>query len=117
MPHQRGARRSRRQSSAPGFGEKYCSLSGLPSHSLESAGGAFLTLIFGQIFAISHSATTIPQPLAQYRALWRPQGIPARTVNDSSRVDHQHILTLVETIHGAYLHAVHGFAANAALID
>ena len=39
------------QSPIPGFGEKYCSLSGLPSHSLESAGGAFLTVIFGQIFA------------------------------------------------------------------
>src|SRR5262245_55293366 len=38
---------------APGFGEKYWSLSGFPSHSLESGGGAFLTVIFGQIFAYS----------------------------------------------------------------
>src|SRR6516164_374172 len=43
--------RSPPQSPAPGFGEKYCSLSGFPSHSLESIGGAFLTVIFGQIFA------------------------------------------------------------------
>src|SRR5262249_8815996 len=42
-----------RQSPAPGFGEKYSSLSGFPSHSLESGGGAFLTVIFGQIFAYS----------------------------------------------------------------
>src|SRR5215470_6616970 len=41
------------QSPAPGFGEKYWSLSGFPSHSLESGGGAFLTIIFGQIFAYS----------------------------------------------------------------
>src|SRR5258707_15588813 len=41
------------QSPAPGFGEKYWSLSGFPSHSLESGGGAFLTAIFGQIFAYS----------------------------------------------------------------
>src|SRR3979411_2875283 len=41
------------QSPAPGFGEKCWSLSGLPSHSLESGGGAFLTVIFGQIFAYS----------------------------------------------------------------
>jgi hypothetical protein len=41
------------QSPAPGFGEKYWSLSGFPSHSLESGGGAFLTVIFGQIFAYS----------------------------------------------------------------
>ena len=38
-------------------------------------------------------------------------------VNAFVRVDHKHVLTLVETIHGAYLDAVHGFAANAALID
>src|SRR6516225_10111424 len=42
-----------RQSPAPGFGEKYWSLSGFPSHSLESGGGAFLTVIFGQILAYS----------------------------------------------------------------
>jgi hypothetical protein len=39
------------QSPAPGFGEKYWRLSGFPSHSLESGGGAFLIVIFGQIFA------------------------------------------------------------------
>jgi len=32
-------------------------------------------------------------------------------------VDHKHVLALVEAIHGAYLDAVHGLAANAALID
>jgi hypothetical protein len=32
-------------------------------------------------------------------------------------VDHEHVLTLVETIHGAHLDTVHDFAANAALID
>jgi len=38
-------------------------------------------------------------------------------VNAFVRVDHEHVLALVETIHGTHLHAVHGFAANAALID
>ena len=33
------------------------------------------------------------------------------------RVDHEHILALVEAVHGADLDAVHGFAANAAFID
>src|SRR5215510_9038776 len=42
-----------RQSPTPGFGEKYWSLSGFPSHSLESGGGAFLSVIFGQILAYS----------------------------------------------------------------
>src|SRR3989442_9102756 len=41
------------QSPAPGFGEKYWSLSGFPSHSFQSGGGVFLTIIFGQIFAYS----------------------------------------------------------------
>jgi hypothetical protein len=41
------------QSPAPGFSEKYWSLSGFPSHSFQSDGGAFLTVIFGQIFAYS----------------------------------------------------------------
>jgi cytosine/adenosine deaminase-related metal-dependent hydrolase len=41
------------QSPAPGFGEKYWSLSGFPSHSFQSGGGVFLTVIFGQIFAYS----------------------------------------------------------------
>src|SRR5262245_22400705 len=43
----------RYQSPEPGFGEKYWSLSAFPSHSFQSGGGAFLTLIFGQIFAYS----------------------------------------------------------------
>jgi hypothetical protein len=33
------------------------------------------------------------------------------------RVDHEHVLALVEAIHGAHLDAVHDFAANAALVD
>src|SRR6516164_5092536 len=37
----------------PGLGEKYWSLSGFPSHAFQSGGGAFLTVIFGQIFAYS----------------------------------------------------------------
>src|SRR5436305_10727588 len=46
-------RDSRFQSPKPGFGEKYWNLSAFPSHSFQSGGGAFLTLIFGQIFAYS----------------------------------------------------------------
>src|SRR5262249_34451226 len=42
-----------RQSPAPGFGEKYWSLSGFPYHSFESGGGGFLCLKFGQILAYS----------------------------------------------------------------
>src|SRR5882724_10387791 len=33
------------------------------------------------------------------------------------RMDDQHVLALVEAVHGAHLDAVHGFAANAAIVD
>jgi hypothetical protein len=32
-------------------------------------------------------------------------------------MDHEHVLALVETVNGADLDAVHGFAANTAIID
>src|SRR5439155_26782175 len=33
------------------------------------------------------------------------------------RVDNEHVLALVEAVHGAHVDAVHGFATNAALVD
>ena len=33
------------------------------------------------------------------------------------RVDDEHVLALVETVHWTHFDAVHGFAANAALVD
>jgi hypothetical protein len=41
------------QPAVPGFGEKYWSLSGFPSHSFQSDGGDFFSAIFGHIFAYS----------------------------------------------------------------
>src|SRR5262249_32942469 len=32
-------------------------------------------------------------------------------------MDHEHILALVEAVHGAHCDAIHGFAANAAFVD
>jgi hypothetical protein len=32
-------------------------------------------------------------------------------------MDDEHILALVEAVHGAHCNAVHGFAANAAIVD
>ena len=49
------------QTPVPGLGEKYWSLSGFPSHSFQSAGGALLTTIFGQIFAYSAFSDSPPQ--------------------------------------------------------
>src|SRR6516225_12472139 len=39
------------------------------------------------------------------------------TVDAFVRVDDEHVLALVEAVHGAHLDAVHGFAANAAIVD
>src|SRR5947207_8643786 len=39
------------------------------------------------------------------------------TVDAFVRMDDEHILALVEAVHGAHLDAVHGFAANAAIVD
>ena len=38
---------------SPGFGEKYCSLSGTLSHFLASAGGSFLSVILGHSLVYS----------------------------------------------------------------
>ena len=39
------------------------------------------------------------------------------TVDAFVGMDDEHILALVEAVHGAHLDAVHGFAANAAIVD
>src|SRR6516162_10248075 len=123
-----GRRRSRqpvechkpRQSPAPGFGEKYWSLSGFPSHSLESGGGAFLTVIFGQILAysaFSDSHFSSPGSLSALMASTGHSGSQTPQSMQFVRVDDEHVLALVEAVHGAHFDAVHGFAANAALVD
>src|SRR6516225_8901872 len=58
------------QSPKPGFGEKYWNLSAFPSHSFQSGGGSFLTLIFGQILAYSaFNASHFSSP-GSVSALW-----------------------------------------------
>ena len=39
------------------------------------------------------------------------------TVDAFVRMDDEHVLALVEAVHGAHLDAVHSFAANAAIVD
>src|ERR1700736_1140808 len=39
------------------------------------------------------------------------------TVDTFVRMDDEHILALVEGVHGAHCNAVHGFAANTAIVD
>src|ERR1700733_13103929 len=75
-PISRGRRPS--QSPAPGFDEKYWSLSGFPSHSLELGRGGFLTVIFGQSLAYSaFSERHFPSPRS-------PSGLIASTGHSGS---------------------------------
>src|SRR6516225_4434724 len=79
------------QSPAPGFGKKYWSLSGFPSHSLESGGGAFLTVIFGQIFAysafFSDSHFSSPGSVSGLIALIGHSGLADPAINAFVRMD------------------------------
>ena len=109
-----------RQSPAPGFGEKYWRLSGFPSHSLESRGGAFLTVIFGQILAYSAFSDSHFSSPGFAISLYGIDGafrFANATVDAFVRMNDEHVLALVEAVHGAHLDAVHGFAANAAIVD
>ena len=79
-----------------------------------------MTVIFGQIFAylaFSEPFLKLPWVRIGFYGVHRAFRHANTAVNAFVRVDHEHVLALVETIHGAHLHAVHGFAANAALID
>src|SRR5262249_40502732 len=108
----------RYQSPEPGFGEKYRSLSAFPSHSFQSGGGTLLTVIFGQIFAYSaFSASHFSSP-GSVSALMASTGHSgSQTPQSMHSSGWEHILALVEAVHGAHRDAIHGFAANAAFVD
>ena len=95
-------------------------MSGFPSHSLESGGGAFFTIIFGQIFAysaFSDSHFSSPGSVSGLIASTGHSGTQTPAIDAFVRVDDEHVLALVEAVHGAHLDAVHDFAANTALVD
>ena len=99
------------------IGEKYWSLSGFPSHSLESRGGAFLIVIFGQIFAYSaFSDSHFSRLGVGLDRVDRAFRLADPAIDAFVRVDDEHVFALVEAVHRAHVDAVHGFAANAALI-
>jgi hypothetical protein len=78
-----------------------------------------LTVIFGQILAysaFSDSHFSSPGSLSALMASTGHSGSHT-PVDAFVRMDDEHVLALVETVHGAHLDAVHGFAANAAIVD
>ena len=93
-----------------------------PSHCLASAGGSFISLITGHFLASSaFSCLKFSWPggnlLLGVDRLDRAFGLAQRAVDALVRVDHEKIRTLVEAVHGTYLHAVHVFALDAAFGD
>src|SRR5882762_7080248 len=76
------------QSPVPGLGEKYCSLPGTPSQALESAGGVFLVVIFGQLLeysALSDSHFSSPGSVSGLIASTGHSGSEERRVGKECR--------------------------------
>src|SRR5262249_29689046 len=76
--------------------------------------------IFGQILAysaFSDSHFSSPGSLSALMASTGHSGSQNATVDAFVGMDDEHILALVEAVHRAHLDAVHGFAANAAIVD
>jgi hypothetical protein len=103
-------------SKAPGFGEKYRSLSGFPSHSLQSGGGASLTVIFGQALAYSgDSHFSTPGVSGLILSTGHSGSQPA--VDALVRMGNEHVLALIEAVNRAYLDTVHKLTANTAIVN
>ena len=79
-----------------------------------------MTVTFGRIFAYSAFKR---QPFLKARLgvrldrVNRAFRLADPTIDAFVRVDHEHVLALVEAVHGAHVDTVHGFAANAAIVD
>ena len=79
-----------------------------------------MTVIFGQTFAysaFSDSHFSSPGSVSALIASDRAFRHADPAIDAFVRVDDEHVLALVEAVHGAHVDAVHGFAANTALVD
>src|SRR6516164_145932 len=101
----------------PGFGEKYCCLSGTPSHSLASAGGSFLSVILGHSLAYSVLMLTHFSRPGSVSGLITSTGHSGSQTPQSIHSSDQHVLALVEAIHGADFYTIHQLTFDATLID
>jgi hypothetical protein len=107
------------QSPAPGFGKKNWNLSGLPSQSLESGGGGFFIVMFGQTFAnsaFSRNHFSSPGSVSGLIASTGHSGTQTPQSMHSS-MDDEHVLALIEAVHRTYFDAIHDLATNAVLVD
>src|ERR1700758_2043633 len=86
------------QSPAPGFGKKYWSLSGFPSHSLESGGGAFFDRNVWpdfRVFRIQRQPFLKPRLGVGLDRVDRALRLAHPAINAFVRVDDEHVLALV----------------------
>src|SRR5262249_16757534 len=101
------------------FGEKYRSLSAFPSHSFQSGGGTLDRNIWPdfRVFRVQCQPFLKPWFGISLDGIDGTFRFANATVDAFVRMDHEHILALVEAVHGAHRDANHGFAANAAFVD
>src|SRR6516165_11562973 len=89
------------QSSVPGLGEKYWSLSGFPSHSFQSGGGAFFDRNIRpdfRVFRIQQQPFLKPRFAISLDRVDRAFWLANATIDAFVRVDDQHVLAFVEAI-------------------
>jgi hypothetical protein len=79
-----------------------------------------LTLTSGQTFAycaFSDSHFSSPGPGSRLDRIDRTFRLARPAIDAFVRLDDEHVLALVEAVHGGHLDAVHRFAANAVLVN
>src|SRR5207253_7236465 len=70
-----------------------------------------------RVFRIQRQPFLKPRPGVGLDRVDRAFRLTHPAIDAFVRVDDEHVLALVEAVHGAHFDAVHGFAANAALVD
>src|SRR5258707_9817924 len=108
------------QSPAPGFGEKYWSLFRLPFPLLRVGRGRFFDCNIWpdfRVFRVQRQPCLKPRLGVRLNRVDRAFRHADPAIDAFVRVDDEHVLALVEAVHGAHVDAVHDFAANTALVD
>src|SRR5260370_1094890 len=92
---------------------------GFPSRSLESGGRFFDRNIWPdfRVFRIQQQPFLKPRLGVGLDRVDRALRLAHPAIDALVRVDDEHVLALVEAVHGAHFDAVHGFAANTTLVD
>jgi hypothetical protein len=71
----------------------------------------------GSKFAVELEPSLSRRLAVRNNGFYRTLRLTHPAIDALVRVDHQHVFALVETVHGANLHAIHVFAADAGFCD